>query len=302
LSRQPDGEKKDSGLSETVGVVLMAILVIAVAAIIASIVFGVIVLYPKSAYIVVQTEVKNVTPGNWYLSVFHANGDNAYLNNTSLKEGMPVDFQFTTPGGALLIPRPEPANSPMTWNPGDTLFVYNRSGILAVTKDESLARSGTGLPMGVWRFDVVDRTDNVLIYSQNTGVGVATPTQTLTPTPTNTGTPNTTVVTTATTVIPTTNATVSPTTVVTTSPTPDCGTISGTGPANWVINIYTRHPQSGTWVLAGTTSTDPSGHYSFSGLVFQPNQDYELREAAPLTGVIDRSLNNGHCYQTNVNF
>jgi hypothetical protein len=63
------------------------------------------------------------------------------------------------------------------------LLVYNKSGILAVTKDESLARSRTGLPMGFWRFDVVDRTDNVLIYSQNTGVGVLTPTQTLTPTP-----------------------------------------------------------------------------------------------------------------------
>jgi len=114
----------------------MAILVIAIAAIIASIVFGVIVLFPKPAYIVVQTDVKNVTPGNWYLSVFNANGDSSYLNNTSLKLGMPVDFQFITPGGALLIPKPEPAGSPMTWNPGDTLYVYNMSGILAVTKDE----------------------------------------------------------------------------------------------------------------------------------------------------------------------
>jgi hypothetical protein len=297
LSRHSDNEKKDNGLSETVGVVLMAILVIAIAGIIASIVFGVIVLFPKSAYIVVQTDVKNVTPGNWYLSVFNANGDNAYLNNTSPKQGMPVDFQFTTPGGALLIPRPEPANSPMTWNPGDTLYVYNQSGILAVTKDETLARSGTGLPTGVWRFDVVDRTDNVLIYSKNTGIGVPLPT------PTNTSTPNTTVTTTATTTIPTTNSTTSPTTVVPTTPTPGCGTISGTGPTNWVINLYSRHPQSGDWIYTGTTTTDSSGHYSFSGLVFQPNQNYELREAAPLTGVKDTSLNNGdHCFRTDINF
>jgi len=240
--------------------------------------------------------VKNVTPGNWYLAVFNANGDNAYLNNTSLKQGMPVDFQFTTPGGAFLIPRPEPANSPMTWNPGDMLFVYNRSGILAVTKDESLARSGTGLPMGVWRFDVVDRTDNVLIYSQNTGVGVATPTST------DTITPNTSVTTTATTTIPTTNTTVSPTTVVTTSPTPSCGTISGTGRPNWVITIYTRHAESDLWTFAGTTSTDSGGHYSFSGLVYHPNQFYELREASPGTRIIQSRLNDGNCYQTNVNF
>ena len=142
---------------------------IAIAAIIVSIVFGVIVLFPKSAYIVVQTDVKNVTPGNCYLSFFNANGDNAYLNNTSQKQGMPVDFQFTTPGGALLVPKQQPTGSPMIWNPGDTLYVYNVSWILAVTKDETLARGGTGLPTGVWRFDVVDRTDNVLIYSKNRG-------------------------------------------------------------------------------------------------------------------------------------
>ncbi len=172
----------DQGLSETVSVTLMIILVIAVAAVVASIVFGLVIFYPKSAYIAVQTEAKNVSPDNWYLSVFHMNGDNAYLNLSSpAKDGLPVDFQFTTPKGATVIPLPDPADGPETWKPGDTLFVYNKSGLLEVTKNETTAREGTGLPVGIWRFDVVDRTDNVLIYSKNTGVGIERPTETSTP-------------------------------------------------------------------------------------------------------------------------
>lgn len=160
----------------------MVILVIAVAAIIASIVFGLAIFFPKSAYIVVQTEAKNASPDNWYLSVSHMNGDAAYLNHSlATNEGMPVDFQFTTPTGSTVIPLPDPADGPEAWNPGDTLFVYNKSGLLGVTKNETTARKGTGLPTGVWRFDVVDKTDDVLIYTKNTGVGVAEPTGSPTP-------------------------------------------------------------------------------------------------------------------------
>ena len=136
----------------------------------------------------------------------------------------------------------------------------------------------------------------MLIYSKNTGIGVATPT------PTTTGTPNTTATTTATTTIPTTNATTSPTTVVPTTPEPPCGTISGTGRPNWVIDVYNRHATSDPWIFVGTTSTDSTGQYSISGLIYQTNQDYELREASPGTGIVDTSLNNGHCSRTGVNF
>jgi hypothetical protein len=170
----------DQGLTEVVSIALMAILVIAVAAIIASIVFGLVIFYPKSAYIVVQTEAKNVTPDNWYLSVSHMNGDAAYLNHTlTTNNGMPVDFQFTNTTLGTVIPKPEPADGPETWKPGDTLFVYrNQSGYVWVTKNETLARSGLGLPQGVWRFDIVDKTDDVLIYTISVGVGVPTPVNT----------------------------------------------------------------------------------------------------------------------------
>ena len=157
----------DQGLTEVVSIALMVILVIALAAIIASIVFGLVVFFPKSAYIAVQTEAKNASPDNWYLLVFHMNGDAAYLNHTlSTNDGMPVDFQFTNATMGTFIPKPDPADGPATWKPGDTLFVYrDQSGYVWVTKNETRARSGMGLPIGVWRFDVVDRTDDVLIYT-----------------------------------------------------------------------------------------------------------------------------------------
>jgi hypothetical protein len=168
----------DSGLEEAVSVTLMVILAIALAAVIASIVFGVVIWYPKSAYIAVQAEAKNFSADNWYISVYDMGGDIAHLNRSTAKEGMPVDFQVTLPDGRVLYPTPD---GPITWKPGDTLFIYNKSGNLTVTLNETLARAGpTGLPKGVWRFDVIDGTDNVLIYTKNIGVGVATPTPTVT--------------------------------------------------------------------------------------------------------------------------
>ena len=143
----------DRGLDETVSVILMVILVIAVAAIIASIVFGLAIFFPKSAYIAVQTEAKNVSPDNWYLSVSHMNGDAAYLNHTlATNEGMPVDFQFTNATLGTVIAKPDPADGSETWKPGDILFVYNKmvngNQSIWVTKNETVARSGIGLPQG----------------------------------------------------------------------------------------------------------------------------------------------------------
>jgi len=188
------------GLSSTVSVVLVILLVIALAVVIGSIVFGTVVLVPKSAYIAVQTEVKNTSSGNWYLSVFNRNGDAAYLNITSsAKEGMPVDFQFTNSTYGTVIPFTDPSDGPETWKSGDTLFVYSLHNItdnsdrLGVTKNETRAitatMAGTGLPKLAWRFDVVDRTDDVIIYTEKLGVGVPTPTVSPTPTgaPTVTG-------------------------------------------------------------------------------------------------------------------
>jgi hypothetical protein len=292
----------DRGLDETVSVILMVILVIAVAAIIASIVFGLAVFFPKSAYIAVQTEAKNASPDNWYLSVFHMNGDAAYLNHTlATNDGMPVDFQFTNSTIGTVIPKPDPADGPETWNPGDTLFVYrNQSGGVWVTKNEALAinetkKSGAGLPQGVWRFDVVDKTDGVLIYTKNLGVGVAEPTTIPT------STPNTTVTTTVTTVnttIPTTNVTTVPTTV-----TPPCGTISGKGQPNWVINVYKRKNPSDAWVYSASTTTDSIGNYIYTDPTYlTPNYEYELREAYPSSRIIDTALQPGHCYKININF
>jgi hypothetical protein len=325
----------DQALSETVSVTLMIILVIAVAAIIASIVFGLAIFYPKSAYIVVQTEAKNVTPNNWYLTVSHMNGDAAYLNHTLLtNRGMPVDFQFTTPSGATVIALPDSSDGPETWNPGDTLYVYNNSGLLAVTKNETSAREGTGLPIGVWRFDVVDRTDDVLIYTKNTGVGVPEPTVTVTIAPNTSVTtvPTTTITTTNQTTVPTTNATTiittgvttaittTATTTVTTTPTPPCGTISGiiyndqngNGIPNWQVQCF--YKQQSTFILVATTTTDSNGFYLFTGRQFsQSAEQYYVVEIPqsgwiatnPSTGQSEKFILNpdpARCYKTGVNF
>jgi len=61
------------------------------------------------------------------------------------------------------------------------MFVYNKifngNQSLWVTKNQTIAKAGIGLPQGVWRFDVVDGTDHVIIYTENTEVGVPTPSE-----------------------------------------------------------------------------------------------------------------------------
>ena len=144
---------------------MMVILVIALAAIIGSIVFGHVNFFPKSAYVPVDTQVKNTTSGISYLSVFHRNGDAAYLNLSGKNAGMPVYFQLTTSTGVTVRPLPDPSDGPETWMPGDTLFVYvNKTNGVWVTKNETrVAQDGLSLPQGEWKFDVVSKIDDVLI-------------------------------------------------------------------------------------------------------------------------------------------
>jgi hypothetical protein len=275
----------DQGLEESVSVILVVILAIALAAIIASIVFGLVIFYPKSAYIAVQTEVKNVSPDNWYLSVFHMNGDAAYLNHSlSTNEGMPVDFQFTNATLGTVIPKPDPDDGPETWKPGDTLFVYNKivngNQSLWVTKNETTARNGIGLPIGVWRFDVVDRTDDVLIYTKNVGVGVPEPT------PTSTIIPNTSVTTTVTTTIPTTNATTVPTTIATTTVT----TTATTPPVVASINPGIGPIAGGTMVTITGTGFTGATSVSFGGI---QATSFTVNSATQITAISPAQSNPG---------
>jgi hypothetical protein len=277
----------ERGLSETVSIALIAILVIALAGVIAGIVLGVITLYPKSAYIVVQSEAKNTTQGNWYISVYDAGGDAAYLNRSGAKEGMPIDFQLISPNGILLFPL---SDSPLGFRPGTTLFIFNRSGIPAVTTDEAVARAGSGLGNGTWKFSVIDSTDNVLIYSATFRYGSAPP---LTP---------------------------SPTTIVTSVPTPPVplpGSIegrvtnstTGQGLAGWTVRVY--YSQNGT--LISTVTTDGNGFYLFTGLKYSPAEQYRVTvlpvpsgwtPVTPASGSYSPVILNpgGQKYQTGIDF
>ena len=92
---------------------------------------------------------------------------------------MPVDFQFTNSTFGTVIALPDPIDGPETWKPGETLFVYDKivgaHESLWVTKNETIAQNGIGLPSVDWRFDVVDRTDDVIIYTKKVGGTMQTP-------------------------------------------------------------------------------------------------------------------------------
>ncbi|MCQ8893230.1 MAG: PKD domain-containing protein [Methanolinea sp.] len=181
----------------------------------------------------------------------------------------------------------------------------------------------------------------ILTTSFIAGTGLGTPTPTSSPTPTTTATPTPTASPTPTlsptpTINQTTTPTASPTPTLsptptttatpTPTPTPSCGTISGIkyndingngkrdpgepGLPGWTMQCFNK--QQGNWVLIQEKTTNSSGFYIFTGLqYFQSAEDYQIREIIPAGWIpidppngISRSytLNNPHCYETDVNF
>jgi hypothetical protein len=72
-------EAADAGVNEVIASILMVVLVVALAIIIGSIVFGVIVIQPKSAYIPPRVEVVNYS-GQQAISLYSRGGDPAILD------------------------------------------------------------------------------------------------------------------------------------------------------------------------------------------------------------------------------
>ena len=71
--------QQDAGVNEVIASILMVVLVVALAIIIGSIVFGVIVIQPKSAYIPPRVEVVNYS-GQQAISLYSRGGDPAVLD------------------------------------------------------------------------------------------------------------------------------------------------------------------------------------------------------------------------------
>jgi flagellin-like protein len=171
----------NEGVSEVIATILLVALVVILAAVIGSIVFGVIELQPKSAYI--PPEVKLLSANNTQVvSLYSKGGDPAVLWPGKTGQYALAVYLDTPAGSHQAIPD----SGVTTFDPGQTLFVYNIGSVN--TPDLRLTNNLTGktilpLPSGSANLRIVDENAKLLVYKKGFTVGAAG-TVTITPTPT----------------------------------------------------------------------------------------------------------------------
>ena len=167
----------NEGVSEVIATILLVALVVILAAVIGSIVFGVIELQPKSAYIPPEVKLLS-TDGRQIISIYSKGGDQAVLWPDKTGQ-YALAFYLDTPSGSL---QAIPDSGVETFNPGQTLFIYNNSqGQLRLTNNLTVLPQP--LPQGSVNLRIVDENAQLLVYKQGLTIGSAG-TATVSPTPT----------------------------------------------------------------------------------------------------------------------
>lgn len=170
--------QQTSAVNEVIASILIVALVIALAVIIGGIVFGLIVIQPKSAYIPPEVKVVSYTNGTLQaISLYSRGGDTAYLDkgdNVQYALGVYVDRSE----GSF---RAVPDTGAGTFNPGQTLYVYWDNPVYRIT--DNLGSIGSVLPNGQLTLRIVDENAKLLVYNQGmtiSGGGTVSPTPTCT--------------------------------------------------------------------------------------------------------------------------
>ncbi len=175
------GQRED-GVSAVIATILLVALVVILAAIIGSIVFGVIELQPKSAYIPPEVKLARVN-NTQVITLYSKGGDPAVL--WPGKTGQyALAMYLDTPAGSL---RAVPDSGVETFNPGQTLFIYNSSSGLRAAYNLT-GKTLLPLPSGPVTLRIVDENAKLLVYKQGLTTGAA---GTVTTVPTTSCTPGT---------------------------------------------------------------------------------------------------------------
>ncbi len=171
--------QQTSAVNEVIASILIVALVIALAVIIGGIVFGLIVIQPKSAYIPPEVKVVSYTNGTLQaISLYSRGGDTAYLDkgdNVQYALGVYVDRSE----GSF---RAKVEDDAGTFNPGQTLYLYYSTSGYRIT-DDLTGKQILPLPAGSMTLRIVDENARLLVYNQGmtiSGGGTVSPTPTCT--------------------------------------------------------------------------------------------------------------------------
>jgi len=160
--------KNDPAINEIIASVLILILVIALAAVVASLFLGLVDLAPKSAFIAPDITNQTITGKN-VIKLYNKGGDTAALNMSDqgpYAMGVYVDMSTGST-------RAVPLSQTLQFRPGDTLYVYNNTNGYGITNNISdlSASSVQTLPSGQVGIRLVDEKSKVLIAKWDGSIG-----------------------------------------------------------------------------------------------------------------------------------
>jgi hypothetical protein len=269
--------RNDEGISELLDETLILGLVIVCAAIIGVMVMGFAIPIEKTAYVVSQFGIKEVS-GKSVVSVFDRGGDPLYFSASGLANYKAAFYVDTSAGSFLAVPDATLS----VLRPGDTIYLYYTGTGFIATNDLSGAPV-VSLPAGKVAVRLVDINSGVLIAGETvvegaSGTATASPTV-ATPAPTLTATTNVTAT-------PTTTANITPTTT-TATPTATATTPAGTAgvTVSWSPpGLGTVIYQPSTMVTNGQTVYVPIS--SSATFTFSPNAANKAIQTISLDGTV----------------
>lgn len=183
-------KRNDEGLSEVLDSTLIIALGLVLAGIVAAFVFGVFTPVDKTAYLVPQFSIANVS-GHSVIMIFDRGGDPVYFNGSPLAKYKAALYVDTQSGSSKAVPAP----SLTVLKPGDTIYAYY-TGTGFILTNTLAGVTFPSLPAGKVSVRFIDATSGVLIANEDLVPAATTPTATTATTTTTTATTITTTTTT----------------------------------------------------------------------------------------------------------
>ncbi|KUG14197.1 hypothetical protein ASZ90_016161 [hydrocarbon metagenome] len=166
-------KERDQGLSEVVGVILMVVLLIGIAIIVLTLIMGGTILQPKSAFVMSEVRMTEVTRGGVPVQLVTLQIREAepfhFIGQTGNPGGARVQLKVTSPDGRVLLPDASGLSGPLT---GRTLYIYPNSSRLSsqcdfVVSDRLPDGVLKDMMAGIWNIQLIDMDANILISSDS---------------------------------------------------------------------------------------------------------------------------------------
>lgn len=186
-------KRNDEGLSEVLDSTLIIALGLVLAGIAAAFIFGVFTPVDKTAYLVPQFSITNISDHS-VIMIFDRGGDPVYFNGSPLAKYKAELYVDTQSGSSRAVP----ASTLTVFKPGDRVYVYYTGSGYVLTNTLSGVPI-VSLPAGKISVRFIDATSGVLIAKADLVQGTTVTTTTAPVTTTTTTTTTTTITTTTTT-------------------------------------------------------------------------------------------------------